>query len=84
MCYINEPSFITASLLIISEILKIRSDVKISLFGINSKHQNADGQANHINLMDDDDEERFEDIDRLEENKIDNQVIQKNKSSKDT
>ena len=38
MCFLNESNFTAASLLVISELLKIRKDVAFEIFKFNSQH----------------------------------------------
>lgn len=67
MSYLNECNFTAASLLVVSEILKSRQDIRISLFTfsfgatvttVTNKKIDAAGS-------DDDDEERFVDVDKV-------------------
>ena len=63
MCYLNECAFTAASLLVISELLKLRQDIRSSLFtfnlGVVTKSKiDAAGSS-------DDDEERFVDVDKV-------------------
>lgn len=71
MAYLNEASYIAACLLIVSEVLKIREDIRFLLFrkfngSINSKKGNP--IQNKISINDEDDEEeRFIDVDKLQD-----------------
>lgn len=70
MCLINEANFTAASLLVLSEILSTRADVKFELF--QSKAQDSDSMkviSKEAMADSDEDEERFLDVDRVEENK---------------
>jgi len=70
MSFVNEANFVAASLLIISEILKQRQDLKIALFSGFGNRAADLKQSNHgVKLdqagSDDDDEERFIDVDKV-------------------
>lgn len=71
MAYLNEASYIAACLLIVSEVLKIREDIRFLLFrkfngSVNSKKGNP--IQNKISINDEDDEEeRFIDVDKLQD-----------------
>lgn len=75
MAYVNEANFIAASLLIISEVLKQRQDIKLALFSFNFGSSAAapakQSEGNTVKLdqaaSDDDEEERFVDVDKLAE-----------------
>lgn len=70
MCYINEASYTAACILIISEILKSRDDIKYALFKQRKFESKSESKQAIKNAIDDDeDEERFIDIDRLDEQK---------------
>lgn len=58
MCFINETGYIAASLLVISEILKVRVDIR---YGFNDTFKLSSGQAF------DEDEEHFIDADKINE-----------------
>lgn len=65
MSYLNECNFTAASLLVISEILKSRQDIRIALFTFGfgaTKTENAKIDAAG---SEDDDEERFVDVDKV-------------------
>lgn len=74
MCYINEANFSAATLLIISEILKVRNDIRIQLFDIKNGGAAGDGKGQQANAdsnikldqaQSDEDEEVFIDVDKL-------------------
>lgn len=70
MTFVNEANFTAATLLIISEILKVRMDIKLQLFTGNFGGQKSQvTQVSTVKLdqagSDDDDEERFVDVDKL-------------------
>jgi hypothetical protein len=76
MSYVNESNFIAASLLIVSEILKQRQDIKLALYSFSFGSSGAipaarQGESSGIKLdqaaSDDDEEERFVDVDKLAE-----------------
>lgn len=74
MCFIHEASYTAACLLIISEILNQREDIKYVLFkgqnfGSASKliDDTSKNLTNRVISLDDDDEEHFIDIDRIDE-----------------
>ena len=46
LCYANDPNFAAATLLIFSEILKVRNDIRIQLFGVGSKSDDF-AETNH-------------------------------------
>ena len=82
MCFLNESNFTAASLLVISELLKVRKDVAFEIFKFNSQHQVGEEQkvisihatkgkeAKTIDeSSDDEDEENFQDVDRVLEEK---------------
>jgi len=73
MSFLNEANFIAASLLIISEIIKLRSDIKLALFPFGNTEvivkEAAEGSTSLVKLdqagSDDDEEERFIDVDKV-------------------
>jgi hypothetical protein len=66
MCFINEANYTAACLLIISEVIKSRDDIRFSLYRTTSTFSN--NKSTKINdIMDDDDEEVFYDKDKLDE-----------------
>ena len=74
MAFINESNFVAASLLVISEIFKVRSDVRLEIFRFTYKSTKQDLPANVISSVakigadgadDDEDEEVFQDVDRV-------------------
>ena len=76
MSFINEASFTAASLLIFSEILRIRKDVRLSLFSFGTNAEKDNGQDEQKpslmvqNSDDDDEEERFQDVDKVTEQQV--------------
>ena len=81
MCFINESNFTAGTLLVISELLKVRKDVAFEIFKFNSKqideeqkvisiHATKGKQADKVDEnSDDDEEENFQDVDRVLEEK---------------
>ena len=79
MSYLNEANFTAATLLIISEIFKLRRDLSLSVYSINLSGAGAGNAAPagqnsttgavklDQNASDDDEEERFIDVDKLQE-----------------
>ena len=74
MSYLNEANFTAASLLIISEILRVRQDIKMSLFPLFSIGSTPSAKTEGVKLdqagSDDDDEERFVDVDKIVAEKV--------------
>lgn len=70
MCYLNEAGFSAATLLIISEIIKIKDDLRFSLYSFDVGRSSNKMKFTKIssNNNDSDEEERFYDADKLEEN----------------
>lgn len=69
MCMINESNFTAASLLVFSEILSTRADVRFELF--QNRAQNTTQQsvlAKEAKVDSDTDDEKFQDVDRVAEN----------------
>lgn len=89
MCFVNESNFTAASLLVISELLKMRKDVAFEIFKFNSQlgaekqavisiHATKGKNVKAESSSDDDEEENFQDVDRvLEEKKTANKAHQK-------
>jgi hypothetical protein len=73
MSYLNEANFTAATLVILNELFKIRKDVKLALFQFDFKNQDVSNKKteNDIRLdqadSDDDEEERFIDVDKLQD-----------------
>ena len=76
MSFINESNFVAASLLVISEIFKVRSDVRLEIFRFSYKSTKQDLPSKVISSAakkgaaggdddDDEDEEVFQDVDRV-------------------
>ena len=100
MCFVNESNFAAATLLVISELLKVRKDVAFEIF--KHKTQLEKEEKNVISIharkgaqdekdkesSSDDEEENFQDVDRvLEEQKtakkqIQNEITKKEASNK--
>ena len=91
MSFINESNFVAASLLVISEIFKVRSDVRLEIFRFSYKSTKQDLPSKVISSAakkgaaggdddDDEDEEVFQDVDRV----IDEQHRQDKKEVKET
>jgi hypothetical protein len=59
----NEVGYIAATLLVISEIIKLRTDIRLSIHDIFTSKSMGNGNIN------DDDEEVFVDLDRIQEKK---------------
>ena len=86
MCFVNEANFTAASLLIISEILRVRNDIRIQLFDIKyndsiqndreDKNQNSESNVRLDQAQSDEDEEVFVDVDKV-------QVASKSQEAKD-
>lgn len=83
MSFLNEANFTAASLLIISEILRARNDIKLSLFplfNLGGGNGVISAKTEGIKLdqagSDDDEEERFVDVDKIVAEKV-AQVTQK-------
>jgi len=72
MAFVNEANFIAATLLVISEIVRQRQDLKLSLFSGNfgSKGSDLKPATSTVKLdqagSEDDDEERFIDVDKVQ------------------
>ena len=72
MAFVNEANFIAATLLVISEILKARQDLKLSLFSGNFGTKGSEPKLNTPAVKldqagsEDDDEERFIDVDKVQ------------------
>jgi len=58
MCFINEAGFSAATLLIISELIRIKEDLKLTFFSFGSVFTKKGSD-------DSDEEERFIDVDKL-------------------
>jgi len=76
MCYVNEANFAAASLIIISEILKARNDIRLELFDGKFSQakdggpsgQQQTGQAPKLDQAESDDEEEvFIDVDKVKD-----------------
>jgi ribosome biogenesis protein MAK21 len=65
MSYLNECNFTAASLLVISEILKSRQDIRISLFTFDFGATAVTTAKVDAVASEDDDEERFVDVDKV-------------------
>jgi ribosome biogenesis protein MAK21 len=67
MCLVNESNFTAASLLVLSEILGCRADVRFELFQSKAqdKSQAPVISAEAVKESDDEDEEHFLDVDRV-------------------
>jgi len=63
MCFVNEAGFTAASLLIISELIRVKDDLKFNLYSFHSKGLSTAKLA----ADDSDEEERFYDVDKLQE-----------------
>jgi ribosome biogenesis protein MAK21 len=63
MCYINEAGFSAATLLIISELIRVKEDLRFNLYSFH-----GGSTRGNMRIDDSDDEERFYDIDKLNEN----------------
>ena len=77
MAFLNEANFVAATLLVISEILKVRSDVRLEVYRFTSKRGQdlpskvisaaAKKGNGALDDEDDDEEEVFQDVDRAME-----------------
>lgn len=67
MATINEPSYTAATLLIISELIRCKNDLRFQLYSLDqiSKQQRQSGSKGAD--QDDDDEEHFIDVDKVEQ-----------------
>lgn len=67
MCYINETGFTAATLLIISELIKLKDDLKFNLYSFDVARLGSKAKKPAISNMinDSDEEERFYDVDKL-------------------
>ena len=91
MSYLNEANFTAATLLIISEIFKLRKDLSLSVYSINLTGSGAATAAATAgstvgavkldqNASDDDEEERFIDVDKVQEQaKVETKIEEKQK-----
>eukprot|EP00347_Sterkiella_histriomuscorum_P015659 403356183 len=71
MCFINETGYTAATLLIISELIKLKDDIKFNLYSFDFSRSTKPSHKT-VNVNDSDDEERFYDIDKLQEQKQNN------------
>ena len=70
MCLVNEANFTAASLLVLSEILAARADVRFELFQSKAQDKSQAPVISSEAVKDsDDDEEQFLDVDRVQEAK---------------
>ena len=85
MCFVNESNFSAATLLVISELLKVRKDVALEIYKFNSqlKEKERHGDQGIISIhakkrndqglkaetSDSEEEENFQDVDRVLEEK---------------
>lgn len=67
MATLNEPSYTAATLLIISELIRCKNDLRFQLYSLDqiSKQQKQSGSKGAD--QDDDDEEHFIDVDKVEQ-----------------
>lgn len=66
MCFINETGYTAATLLIISELIKVKDDVKFNLYSFDfAKPTQKLSNKKNTNLNESDDEEHFYDIDKI-------------------
>ena len=69
MSYLNESNFTAASLLILSELFKHRRDLKLALYSLDFNSPQVKDKTTGVKLdqagSDDDEEERFVDVDKL-------------------
>ena len=97
MCFVNESNFAAATLLVISELLKVRKDVAMEIFkfgtqldeagpaviSIHAKKAKDEDKPVNSEESDDDEEENFQDVDRvLEEQKTAQKKVIKEISKK--
>jgi len=74
MATLNEASYTAASLLIVSELIRSKDDLRFQLYSLEqiSKSHSAQNKLGAVvGAGDDSDEERFVDVDKLEEEKDD-------------
>jgi hypothetical protein len=70
MATLNEASYTAASLLIVSELIRSKDDLRFQLYSLEqiSKSRSAHNKLGAVvGAGDDSDEERFVDVDKLEE-----------------
>lgn len=79
LCYVNEANFAAATLLITSEIFRVRDDIRIHLYGVKQSDvssskvgQSKNSASNKAQVKldqaeSDEDEEVFVDVDKIQE-----------------
>ena len=75
MAYMNEAHFTAATLLVINEVLRVRSEVRFALFQFSATKSSDLDQKKATLVMaagisDDSEEEVFQDVDRVEEEQV--------------
>jgi hypothetical protein len=61
MAFNNEPNYAAATLLVVSEVIQARTDVRLALYGMDGFNKTAKADE------DSDEEENFVDVDREED-----------------